>query len=263
MRWILASIARMSFHTNVIGRHAREAAAGEGEVCAVFRRSFYLRFPGERYACVGDMSLGCGPLNALVPEFQLPARGERIALDLTGAQLWTPPPLPPGAEADVRALRVAARGRVPREGLGCLVVDEHNSLSGHAQPALDALERWLVGNALDDEAAALIGLGPGLTPSGDDYLGGVLIALYQLGREAQARGLWRWLERRLGRTSAISGAHLAAAATGEGHEALHNALQALFSASADWPRVLAALDQVGHCSGWDSLAGVVAVAKLS
>ena len=253
----------MSFHASVIGRHAHEAAAGEGEVCAVFRRSFYLRFPDERYACVGDTSLGCGPLNALVSDFRLPATGERIALDVAGAQLWTPAPLPPGAEADVRALRTAARGRAPREGLGCLVVDEHNSLSGHAQPALDALERWLVGNALDDEAAALIGLGPGLTPSGDDYLGGVLIALYQLGREAQARGLWRWLERRLGRTSAISGAHLAAAASGEGHEALHHALQALFSARADWPHVLAALDQVGHCSGWDSLAGVVAVAKLS
>jgi len=264
MRRILASIERMSFHASVIGRHAREAAAGsDGEVCAVFRRSVYLRFPGERYACIGDGSLGCGPLNALLADFRLPALGERIALELADAQLWTPAPLSREAEPDLRALRAAARGRVPCEGLGCLVVDEHNSLSGHAQPALDALERWLVGNALDDEAAGLIGLGPGLTPSGDDYLGGVLIALHQLGREAQARSLWRWLERRRGGTSAISGAHLAAAATGEGHEALHNCLQALFSARADWSSVLGQLDHVGHCSGWDSLAGVVAVAKVS
>jgi len=147
--------------------------------------------------------------------------------------------------------------------LGCLVVDAHNSLSGHAQPALDAIERWLVGNALDDDTQSLIGLGPGLTPSGDDYLGGVLIALHQLGREAQARGLWRWLEPRLARTSVISGAHLAAAAAGEGHEALHACLEALFSTNAEWPQVLGRLDNLGHCSGWDSLAGVVAVAKLS
>ena len=49
----------MSLRVDVAGRFAREAlAAGEGEVCAVFRRSFYLRCPGERYACIGDASLG-------------------------------------------------------------------------------------------------------------------------------------------------------------------------------------------------------------
>lgn len=254
----------MPFQTSVIGRYAQQAAAsGEGEVRAAFRRSFYLWFPGNRYACVGDTSLGCGPLNALVADFRMPSLGERVALDAAGARLWTPAPLSQGAAPNLRALQAAARGRAPREGLGCLVVDAHNSLSGHAQPALDAIERWLVGNALDDDAQALIGLGPGLTPSGDDYLGGVLIALHQLDREKQARGLWRWLEPRLARTSAISGAHLAAAAAGEGHEALHACLQALFSAVTDWPRVLAELTNVGHTSGWDSLAGLVAVAKLS
>ena len=248
----------------VAGRFAREAASqGMGEVCAVFRRSFYLRFPGERYACIGDASLGCGPLNALVDELQLPSIGERFALSLEGAQSWAPPAPPVPAEPDVEGLRYAARARVPREGLGCLVLDAHNSLSGHAQPALDALERWLVGNALEDEAQTLIGLGPGLTPSGDDYLGGVLIALHYFGRRPQAQGLWRWLEPRLARTSAISGAHLAAAAAGEGHEALHRCLDALCTRAPDWIAVLAALDGVGHCSGWDSLAGVVAVAKIN
>jgi len=253
----------MSLRVSVAGRFAREAASqGTGEVCAAFRRSCYIRFPGERYACIGDASLGCGPLNALVDAWRLPAIGERLALSLEGAQSWAPAALAPDATPDVKTLREAARGRVPSEGLGGLVVDAHNSLSGHAQPALDALDRWLVGNALDDDAQALIGLGPGLTPSGDDYLGGVLIALHQLGRKPQAQGLWRWLEQRLARTSAISGAHLAAAAAGEGHEALHGCLEALCSRAADWTAALAALDGVGHCSGWDSLAGVVAVAKI-
>jgi len=55
------------FTAEVVGRAARETlAAGAGEVCAVFRRSFYVRL-NERYACIGDASLGCGPLNALVP----------------------------------------------------------------------------------------------------------------------------------------------------------------------------------------------------
>lgn len=254
----------MSWRISTVGRFAREAAlGGEGEVCATFRRSCYLRFPGERYACVGDATLGRGPLNALADDFSLPAIGQRLALQLADAELWTPPALGAHATPDVQRLRNAARPRAPSEGLGGLVADQHNALSGHAQPALDAIDRWLVGHALDDDAQALIGLGPGLTPSGDDYFGGVLIALHAFGRKSQAQGLWRWLTPRLPRTSAISGAHLAAAAAGEGHAALHDCLRVLCDSNGYWPDALTALDAVGHCSGWDSLAGVVAVAKVS
>ena len=256
----------MSWRARVAGRFAFEAAQREdaqgGEVRAVFRRSCYVRF-GTRYVCVGDASLGRGPLNALVDDFHAPAIGERVSLVLDGTQLWTASPLPADATPGVRALRAAARDRVPGEGLGGLIVDAHNVLSGHAQPALEAVDRFLVGHTLDDEAQALIGLGPGLTPSGDDYLGGVLIALHQFGRKPQAQSLWRWLKPRLGRTSDISGAHLEAAAAGEGHEALHRCIEALGAAAPGWDDALAALDRVGHCSGWDSLAGVAAVAKLS
>ena len=102
----------------------------------------------------------------------------------------------------------------------------------------------------------LIGLGPGLTPSWDDYLGGALIGLQALGRARQAESLWRWLEPRLAaRTSALSAAHLAAAAAGQGHEALHEVLNG--------SPALDKLDAVGHCSGWDALAGAVAVLRAS
>ncbi|TAK88351.1 MAG: DUF2877 domain-containing protein [Betaproteobacteria bacterium] len=244
----------MSFTAEVAGRFAQAAlASGEGEVCAAFRRSFYLRFPGERYACIGDISLGRGPLNVLVGEVKIPALGERVSVDNAHAQVWAPPPYQPG-RLNIQDLRQAARPLVPAEGLGCLIVGTHNALSGHAQPALEALERWLVGNALGAEAEQLIGLGPGLTPSGDDYLGGMLVALRACGRGVQADGLWRWLQPRLaGRTSAISAAHLAAAAAGEAHEALHDVLNGDLQ--------LEKLDAVGHCSGWDALAGALAVLR--
>lgn len=237
----------------VTGRFARDAlAGGEGEVCAAFRRSFYLRCPGGRYACVGDLALGHGPLNALVRDFSMPAPGAQVWVSVQDARVWQP-----GAHerfVDLALLREKARSRVPAEGLGCLVIGAHNALSGHAQPALEALERWLVGNALADEAAQLIGLGPGLTPSGDDFFGGMLVALRLAGRGMQADGLWRWLQPRLKeRTSAISSAHLAAAAAGEAHEALHAVLNGDLN--------LERLDSVGHCSGWDALAGAVAVLK--
>ncbi len=232
---------------SVAGRFAREAlASGEGEVCAAFRRSFYLRLPGERYACIGDASLGRGPLNALVASaFVPPQLGERISVGVANASVWTPYAAPP-VIPDLRGVAV------PEEGLGCLLTGTLNPLSVHAQPALEALDDWLVGNALRPEAENLIGLGPGLTPSGDDYLGGMLIALRLATRGGQADALWRWLEPRLAsRTSAISAAHLAAAASGEGHEALHEAL------AGDPTR----LGSVGHCSGWDALAGAGAVLR--
>jgi hypothetical protein len=244
----------------VAGRFASDALAlGEGEICARFQRSVYLRLPGERYACVGDLSLGRGPLNALVEGFSPPAMGSRLAVDV--ASLWAPPAAPEHASPDLAALQSAARARVPREGLGCLVVDAHNGLSGHLHPALDALDRWLVGNALADEAEMLIGIGPGLTPAGDDFLGGVLLALHHVHRATQARGLWRWLEPRLSRTSAMSAAHLAAAAAGEGHEAFHAALEHLFQRRPGWPAALDALSAIGHTSGWDALAGAAALAR--
>jgi len=242
----------MSFRAESAGRFAREALQGEGEVCALFRRSFYLRC-GERYACIGDPSVGNGPLNALVPDLPLPRLGERLAVSLNDSKTWCPPPQAAN-QPNLEQLKRAARPRIPTEGLGCLVIGTHNALSGHAQPALEALERWLVGNAMGAEAEQLIGLGPGLTPSGDDYLGGMLVALRLSGRGVQADGLWRWLQPRLKeRTSAISAAHLAAAAAGEAHEALHVVLNGSLN--------LDALDEVGHTSGWDALAGAVAVLK--
>lgn len=252
--------AMPSLTARIAGRFARDALAlGEGVVCARFRRSVYLLLPGGKYACVGDASLGCGPLNALLEDFSPPPMGARLSVEV-GA-LWTPPLAPPHASPDLAALQAAARGRLPAEGLGCLVLEQHNGLSGHAQPGLEALERWLVGNALADEAAMLIGLGPGLTPSGDDFLGGVMLALHHVHRDTQARALWRWLEPRLARTSAISAAHLAAAAAGEGHEAMHEALAHLFQRRPGWPATLERLAAIGHCSGWDALAGMAAVAR--
>ena len=238
----------MSFAASVAGRFARDALGlGEGEVCAAFRRSFYLRLPGERYACVGDASLGRGPLNALVDDFRPLAIGQRVSVSV--GNIWHPPAgvtLPFKLEGTVRT---------PEVGLGCLLLGQYNALATHAQPALEALDEWLRhGLAVPEAASGLIGLGPGLTPSGDDYFGGMLVALRGVGRDAQAAALWRWLEPRLAAgTSAISAAHLAAAAAGEAHEIIHEVLSN--------PSQAQKLDRIGHCSGWDALAGAAAVLR--
>jgi hypothetical protein len=250
------------YSAEVAGRCAFEALAGEGEVCAVFRRGFYVRSSAGRYACVGDRSLGRGPLNALVTHVAVPALGAKVAVGMDGAAEWRPARLNPIEKPNMDSLRAAAAGRIPEEGLGCLIVGAQNALANHAQPALESIDEWLAGNRLGAEIGMLVGLGPGLTPSGDDYLGGVLVALRGLGRNAQAESLWRWLQPRLAAsTSAISAAHLQAAAQGEAHEALHGCLLEVFSSGRNWGQALGRLDAVGHCSGWDALAGVAAVVR--
>src|SRR4051812_48879539 len=114
-------------NVEIIGRFAREAAAlGEGDVSVLLPRSFYLRFPGERCACVGELELGRGPLNALVSQFSMPRIGERIALSIAGATLWRPAAISASGPPALDSLQKAAAHRVPEEGLGCLILGKHN-----------------------------------------------------------------------------------------------------------------------------------------
>src|SRR5262249_42586767 len=65
----------------------------------------------------------------------------------------------------------------------------------------------------------LLGLGPGLTPSGDDVLCGVLVALHALGEPRAAGKLGDAIAAETRRaTTPLSGAFLAAAAQGMGSE---------------------------------------------
>src|SRR2546428_7683532 len=104
----MLATSRMPFAAEVAGRFARDAlACGAGEVCAVFHHSFYLRFSGKHYACVGDASVGRGPLNALVNDFRAPALGEKIRVATGNCRLWQPP-VPTNTRAvDLEALRQA------------------------------------------------------------------------------------------------------------------------------------------------------------
>ena len=61
-------------------------------------------------------------------------------------------------------------------------------------------------------------------------------------------------------TTALSAAHLAAAAEGFGSAALHELLRAIVAGdAAAMPERLSAVAAIGHSSGWDALAGAAAV----
>jgi hypothetical protein len=162
----------------------------------------------------------------------------------------------------------------PQDGLALLAPggrSQHGSMARVAAAPIDHLGDLLRGEptveAAHDAAriAPLVGLGPGLTPSGDDVLGGLLVALALVGRIALRDRLWRALHRAIAeRTTEISRAHLAAAAEGQGGAQLHSALSAIMrGASAGIEGACAALGGVGHTSGWDALAGGLLVLETT
>jgi hypothetical protein len=101
----------------------------------------------------------------------------------------------------------------------------------------------------------LIGLGPGLTPSGDDVLAGALLGLHATGNASLAAQLGGHVTAAsVDGTSPLSAAFLRCAIDGETSAPLHQALSAALT-NADWPTALDTLDRIGHTSGWDHLAG--------
>ena len=139
------------------------------------------------------------------------------------------------------------------------------AFADRAQAAIDDLRLWLAApddcandhdDALERGVRTLLGLGPGLTPSGDDFLIGTLVALQETGEvERQAR--LSEIVRRLApaRTSPISAAHLLAACDGMASDALHCAFQAILCNAPGLAGELTALAAIGHSSGWDAGRG--------
>ncbi len=261
------------------GRHAIAARRGRApaRVIAAFERSCYIETEAG-LACLGTHALGNGPLNALCDTLPRTAPGDLLLVDLAAAVLWQPAALPPWRAADMRAalarLSKAAARSAPLEGFAFLLAPgarEDAPLLSHAGAAA-ALAAWIAAAARAECAdssepsaplppvppgtAALVGLGPGLTPAGDDLLGGALAALHAAGRAGIAGTLAAWvLPLAQHGTSRISRAHLACAARGETGEAVHGMLGALLAGGADLEDPLARVAAVGHTSGWDALAG--------
>jgi Protein of unknown function (DUF2877) len=276
-----------------VGGFAADAIVGtcNGRVSAVFERSAYIELGGQML-CIGGRGIRCGPLNALVESPDAiaewlatlePGEGVRGAwpqlrsssarLDFARAMRWRPPRLALPIDSrrlaqGIVAMRSAARARTPADGLAFLVtgIDAATPLAQPGRDAANVLHDWLThdGTQADlSHAQALrevIGLGPGLTPSGDDFLGGALVALHAFGRADRARALAGWLLPLCAHaTHPISVAHLVAAAHGEGGEALHGCLVAL-AEGRDADEALDGIGSVGHTSGWDTLAGALTVA---
>ena len=182
------------------------------------------------------------------------------------------PWLPPRRGFDARGLWVGARrcrpliDTLPPKGLLLWLVGQPLPFPmQQAGARFDAIRDALESNHIDAFAAAaqrVLGLGPGLTPSGDDFVGGIFFALAHAPRAAWAGGMPAL---RAGiRTAARQSSNLISAALlddmidGASYAPLHELLGAL---QDDAPAAIASavhqLLGVGATSGADMLAGLL------
>jgi hypothetical protein len=200
-----------------------------------------------------------------------------LVIDYARAEHWEARPDWPS----VRQAFAADRARLGRLAAWAAQVELPGSLLDLYRPAQDgtALAQALLvmarqgalalitGLSVPDSARAqagtraLAGLGGGLTPAGDDFIVGALLAAWAGLLGPGAVSLAPALAAAAApRTTTLSAAYLQAAAHGECLAHWH----ALFAAQLcdDWPATSAALEalvSIGHTSGADALAGFLAV----
>lgn len=186
-------------------------------------------------ASVGDRAIELGPLTLGIRRWWDPA-----------------PPLGPLTVGGLAA-SAALLTRPPDAGL-----------AGNASVELLAsscARGWLFGAVT--AAEQLVGLGPGLTPSGDDVLAGLLVTLRHLGAATgveRAVRLAGWLAATVTfdartRTTPISATLLHCAARGQASPEVIDVLRALAGRQALRP-ALCRLHALGHTSGSDLAQGV-------
>jgi hypothetical protein len=135
----------------------------------------------------------------------------------------------------------------------------------HAKPRFDAVRTALQANdiqAFEEAALRVLGLGNGLTPSGDDFLGGIFFALahkshpkWLLGLPALQGNLRMACEQS---TNPISAALLSDNMAGTSYGVLHDMLNALESNDVKKIKnAREALLHLGSSSGADLLAGLL------
>jgi hypothetical protein len=262
-----ASIRRMEIRVASMDEHAsRLLGSGESwNLLARFERAFLIscRTDGTIVSVVRS-DLPDGPYTARLDrsaprDFRDLRLAPRLAHD--GARRWRATQVTPAEAVDRSELarRVSLLGRIaghvtgPPRGAAAVI------------PAGDLaeLEEAIAGDDIDVAAAVserIAGLGPGLTPSGDDVLAGALAAHAW----AEAAGLVGTTRIRevicqvaAPRTSRLAGQMLRAATAGQVTAPLAALLTGIFGRRAPFPPDLAGILAVGATSGADLLAGTL------
>lgn len=243
---------------------------------SVYRQAINLRTPDDRWLALVVPELGNGPFHLVVPPSALAGlvAGETVQLEGEILQF-------PNRQIDFRHARSWSAMLPTQPTLARFSVNEwlyvnvqtiHSPLwaasatplTTLAQQGWSSLQQGLQQGDADQLAAGaarLAGLGPGLTPAGDDFLLGWLAGIWSGALE----GITGWTPQATGkivaqaaipRTTRLSSIWLSYAAAGEFSEPWHNLIQALRQPEEAprqqaWQRIL----HSGATSGHDALAG--------
>ena len=214
-------------------------------------------------------------------------------VDLTGCSTWQ------AALLDEKSLQPASQiypraeivfqilsGFSPR-GFGIIIPsllhEDHISLSGSgfqlkdsilllAAPHILEIARGSRCKRLDiclKAADCLVGLGSGLTPSGDDFLGGMLFTLHVLGKAYPGQFqddpslITSFMKTSETKTNQISFTLMRDMSRGYGPAPLHQFMNSLLSGQPHDVIMESALElvKIGNSTGWDILTGVFAGLK--
>ncbi len=271
--------------------------SGDGEILwmsqeglAMHRRCILASFR-PRFICVGQNFFVHGPF------LRLPGG---VTIDLDPATEWKPSGVGPEhteplsvMNACARRLREAINMLGSAKGFGQMIPQMSPQMSPQMNPTTSSLvdgNKQAISdadpllakarNSILDLATAcfnfdmtevarrgrdLVGLGPGLTPSGDDFLGGLLFAAHSLKTSYPQDFNWEdepvmdlidWASTQ---THPISHAILRDHAFGHGPEPLHDVVASLLKGQ-DPGRTMGGTERllgIGETSGWDILAGML------
>lgn len=205
-----------------------------------------------------------------------------IVVNWASAADWQAPELPSGwlsdEEQKSRLIELAARllSTASRDGLICLlpklldlpIPDGCAGSASFANLQLRSIQLNLAAPTSDyaerltDSLAPFIGLGRGLTPSGDDLIIGFLLALNRWGRwlhpGLEIEPLNRlMIEQARQRTTALSASLIRCAAAGQADESLVFALDSCLAGEWDLSACITALRSWGSSSGVDAFVGML------
>lgn len=214
--------------------------------------------------------------------------GSGTELDLRASHVWESPAMPAGDVIQIGRLPdrmfAACELFLTREtpvGVGTFIrpvlqtaknpdsdagFRPENIPTMKAWPVVERIARACLGHDLSEvlkEAEALVGLGEGLTPSGDDFLGGLFFTRYLLASAypnlayLEIPDLAEWIEAIQPRTNLISFVLLKDNVSGHALEPLNRfGVAVLTNQPLETARKAASdLIQVGHSTGWSLLTG--------
>ncbi len=286
-----------------IGETARRllAPGACGQVLAAFSRAAYLvTEQAELFWLASEnapMHLRglriAGPFPKLVAGEDFFIEGDCINIapdlqvDFGDASAWSVSPIPPEAALEIGQIPLRVKNIFPTgfdlsqaSGFGRLIPKILSLAAGQPDDEVETdpvlALAWLgiseIARAcllrdmpgLLQEANALVGLGEGLTPSGDDFLGGLLFCVNTIQRlypgcihlDSSEQALF--IESARQRTHLISFTLLKDLTNGQAVEPLHELIHSVLS---DHPpesiHPAARLTQIGHSTGWDLLTGAL------